>query len=339
MADEHLHHGDNYEDQPDIVEPDVPEIVSFSSDSGPPLLPEIPQGPDQPFAVTNEHGVPYGEGQPVGYRWRAHHDLQPRGVTWHWTAGWKLAHADAALGGPWKEGMKNRRKASSHYGIGRTFAEGVSRYVSLEDRSWHAGAGQKVRWDGAIYDGSQRDDKGARTCLGVEVVNRGHDYTGDDGVKVAGVGGHRLNVQPWTEEQLVMCIHVGKEIVGRWNHLRPEDHHGHHDLCPGRKEDVGSFPFARVLRGIYNDESIRDVWSPLWSAAGRQRALIALGYDLGKWGADGSWGGQSRKALLTFQEDHGLVAHGYWSTFVCRAVDDALLEKGLDLDDVTAEPA
>ena len=46
-----------------------------------------------------------------------------------------------------------------------------------------------------------------------------------------------------------------------------------------------------------------------------QRMLVALGYDLGKFGpnrdgVDGSWGGASRSALIEFEERAGLLANG-----------------------------
>ena len=134
-----------------------------------------------------------------------------------------------------------------------------------------------------------------------------------------------------------MAIAVGKEIVARWPNIRPEDHHGHHDLCPGRKEDVASFPFARVLRGIYGTTDVRDVWTPLWSVMGRQRALVAAGYSMAPYGADGDWGGLSKAALKQFQADHGLPVNEFWTLGVSRAVDAALAEKGLDLHQVVQD--
>ena len=127
---------------------------------------------------------------------------------------------------------------------------------------------------------------------------------------------------PWTEEQILMMIHVGKQIVERFPHIGPRDHHGHHDICPGRKTDVCGFPFAEVLQGIYEDETIPDVWSEFWDIESRQEALIELGYDLGSYGADGDWGRMSEAALEKFQADNDMVVDGMWDTYVCWKIHD-----------------
>jgi peptidoglycan hydrolase-like protein with peptidoglycan-binding domain len=41
-----------------------------------------------------------------------------------------------------------------------------------------------------------------------------------------------------------------------------------------------------------------------------QEALMARGYDLGRWGADGIFGNQTLKALKAFQKDSGIKADG-----------------------------
>jgi peptidoglycan hydrolase-like protein with peptidoglycan-binding domain len=41
-----------------------------------------------------------------------------------------------------------------------------------------------------------------------------------------------------------------------------------------------------------------------------QEALMARGYDLGRWGADGIFGKQTLKAVKAFQEDYSLKTDG-----------------------------
>jgi len=54
-----------------------------------------------------------------------------------------------------------------------------------------------------------------------------------------------------------------------------------------------------------------------------QEELLQRGYDLGKWGADGSFGDQTYKAVVAFQKDSGLTPDG-----ICGPRTwDALLEQ------------
>ena len=276
--------------------------------------------------ISKEHMIPLESGQAVSKGWVSYTQHKPMGVTWHWTAGSTLDSCNKALGGAnaWRKG-----KASAHFGVGRTFEEGVAQYVSLENRSWHAGLNQTLRWDGGKCKQGGKKYSGARTTVGIETVNVGYARKGfvaeSDWIEGATANGKVTRfIQPWTEEQIEMCIVLGKHIQKRWGHLTWEDHHDHQDLCAGYKEDSIGFPFARVLRGIYADPSIPDMWSPFLLIEQRQQALIDLGYDLGKWGADGDWGRASDGALRDFQRDSKMVENGMWTTFVSKAIYKAL---------------
>ncbi|MEO1292488.1 MAG: N-acetylmuramoyl-L-alanine amidase [Pseudomonadota bacterium] len=203
-------------------------------------------------------------------------------------------------------------RVSWHYGVGLGTSmtkgdmdehEGVERYVGLEDRSHHAGKKQLVRWDGYGRSGySERsgkvkrvylsgDDKASRTTIGIEVVNRGklvtQHFTRRDKTKgtrraynvppepveYASISGEPKAWPVFSDVQYDMMIAVGREIVARWPHLRPWHHHGHMDICPGYKSDPQGLDFHRLLCGIYPDETIPDIWTPLSSVAQRQRTL------------------------------------------------------------------
>ncbi len=285
----------------------------------------------------NNHLVPLQPGHAVSRSWTSTTGHRPLGVTWHWTAIESLARTRSILGG----NNTIASQVSAHYGIGRTFVEGVDRYVSLENRSWHAGIGQKLRWDGRQ---SNNNTKGARACIGIETCNVGYARPGHpaqpDWITAVDTNSSWvMRVQPWTEDQMAMMIAVGKEIIERWPHIPPEAHHGHNDICPGYKQDVAGFPFAKILREIYEDPSIRDIWSPLWTTVARQRVLIALGFDLGPTKDDGLWGTFSQRALDRFQQSVDAVRIPYWTTFTCRDADRELLSRGLDLFEVCSSPA
>ncbi len=278
--------------------------------------------------TIRDYLLPVAYGQAVDVGWPSSTGGKPRGITWHWTATATLTEARALIGGP---NPKRKGEASAHYCVGRSAAEGIDRWVSLDNRSWHAGALQTLRWDGRVFSGP--DDKGSRTCIGIETVNVGYAREGypaqADWALAATPEGKEYRIQPWTAEQIDMCIYVGRLTLARWPHITVRDHHGHHDLCPQYKEDVAAFPFARVLRGIYRDETIPDVWTSTWTLRDRQRTLIALGYDLGRTGADGLWGPRSASALKSFQSRVGLPANGLWTSFVSWKAYDVAKARGL----------
>src|SRR5712692_8170312 len=300
--------------------------------------------------------LPLEPGQAVSPGWPS--PTGPVGVTWHWAATWDLLTCSRVLGGknPLRKGQ-----ASAHYAVGRSSQEGVNQYVTLENRSWHAGIEQLFRWDGQAL--TSPSEKASRTTVGVETITIGFARDGvpaqadwievdtPDGlthlrvqpwtdeqvslmirhgctrkcVRPSGVstsiqsdGLTHLRVQPWTDEQVSLMIELGRDIVAKFPHIKPEHHHGHSDLCPTYKRDVLGFPFAKVLQGIYQDESLPDVWTPFRTVVDRQRALVTLGYDLGPSGADGDSGRRSRDALVKFHTDSGLPAQPYWTTFTCR---------------------
>jgi len=57
-----------------------------------------------------------------------------------------------------------------------------------------------------------------------------------------------------------------------------------------------------------------------------QENLMALGYDLGRWGADGDFGNDTYNAVVQFQRDHGLEADGEAGPDTLGALETALKE-------------
>ena len=55
-----------------------------------------------------------------------------------------------------------------------------------------------------------------------------------------------------------------------------------------------------------------------------QEKLQRLGYDLGRWGADGDFGADTYNAVVKFQKDHGLEADGEIGPMTMEAIDQAL---------------
>ena len=283
----------------------------------------------------NDFFIPIQPGNAVHKAWTKTTNYQAKGVTWHWTAMAKLKDSRKTLQG------LGSRKVSAHFCVGSSFAEGVDRYVSLENRSWHAQVNQKLRWDG---EKSVKRTSGISACIGVETAHVGYERQGypaspDWGIFLDPTSETYRRIPPWGEEQFKMMVEVGKQILDRWPYIPWQHHHGHHDICPGYKTDVVGFDFARLLRRIYDNPKIPDVWTPLWTTEARQRVLISLGYDLGEWLDDGFWGDYSKRALTEFQREHSKVITPFWTTFTCQDAHREVTKKGLSLETIATAPA
>lgn len=287
------------------------------------------------LTIDDSYLIPLEDGHAVSPGWPEETGGRPWGVTWHWTATWNLQRCDELLGGATAE---RRGVASAHLAVGRNLDEGVHRYVSLDDRSWHAGKNQTLCCDGRAR--TSEAWKGARTTVGIEAVYIGYSRPevprGQTWRRAHSPDGSReMWLPPWPPEQIAMLIEIGRRVVARWPHLTPRDHHGHVDLCPSYKLDPAGFPYAEVLRSIYDDPELPDVWSGLWTLFGRHKVLAALGNDPRP--DDGrTWGASSDAALRQLQRDLGLVVDGMWTTFVNWRVFDELKARGLSLEEVVA---
>lgn len=67
----------------------------------------------------------------------------------------------------------------------------------------------------------------------------------------------------------------------------------------------GNKGLIKVVRFIQDDETV-----PIVTVLDVQKALLALGYSLPKWGADGEYGSETAGAIRAFQKDKGLEETG-----------------------------
>ena len=84
----------------------------------------------------------------------------------------------------------------------------------------------------------------------------------------------------------------------------------------------GSETFVTTLRKGDKGEDVRVL----------QNKLLALGYGLPKYGADGSYGAETTAAVIAFQTDKGLMTDG-----ICGPITQAALES-VDTGDTTTDP-
>ena len=91
-------------------------------------------------------------------------------------------------------------------------------------------------------------------------------------------------------------INGGWNRIGLWNRVS-YDYGDEGEAEPAQSTKASLEP---LLRKGDRGEAVKEM----------QEALMARGYDLGRWGADGIFGKQTLKAVKAFQEDCGIKADG-----------------------------
>lgn len=108
--------------------------------------------------------------------------------------------------------------------------------------------------------------------------------------------------------------------------------YGHHDFgkpaCPG-------FALTALIETLRAEPDVLAALTPL-TVEEWQRALVRLGYDLGRFGpeldgVDGEWGGRSAVSLVAFQRSRGVPRTGLRDAHTARQVAHALQERGITL--------
>lgn len=74
-----------------------------------------------------------------------------------------------------------------------------------------------------------------------------------------------------------------------------------------------SSPITTILKKGAKGDQVREL----------QSRLISLGYDLGKWGADGDFGNATVRAVMEFQQDHKIIASGIVDEATLMAIEEA----------------
>jgi len=152
-------------------------------------------------------------------------------------------------------------KVSAHYMVSE---DGTTvQLVDEAKRAWHAGVSE---WQGESNINS--------ASIGIEIVNGGHDYPGNDGTLPA-----------YPDLQINAVIALCKDIMTRHGALEVL---GHSDIAPARKIDPGEhFPWAGLAAaGLgFLPENISDDHRVLFDLRSRdrgvaivQRGLAHIGY-------------------------------------------------------------
>lgn len=198
---------------------------------------------------------------------------------------------------------------------------------SLQDiDSWHkqrgwVGCGYHflVRKDGSVYRGRPENAEGAH-CYGYNSCSIGVCFEGN----------YMEDSMPQEQKQAGIELH--KYLMEKYQLDRIEPHRAlYNTSCPGDK-----FPFDEIKNASLNCQGSTVNYQPIqnrsWLQVGDsgdkvkelQAQLMELGYDLGSYGADGSYGQATKNAVYKFQQDNGLSADGLAGDQTFKCIKDKL---------------
>ena len=129
---------------------------------------------------------------------------------------------------------------------------------------------------------------------------KGEKYTEDDDFLL---GGDLLVTR--TKGHTVVCITSGSKAGA---------------YTPEKPKVLG----ARVLKNGHEGDDVKEL----------QSLLIQLGYDLGKWGADGDFGDATEMAVRKFQKEHGCEVDGKVGSETLVAINATLNAEGDESENV-----
>ncbi len=148
-------------------------------------------------------------------------------------------------------------KVSAHYVVEED--GGIIQMVNEEDRAWHAGVSS---WNGITDVNS--------ASIGIEIVNRGHDF----------------DLPDFPEEQIGAVLWLSQEIMKRHD-IKAHNVVGHSDVAPGRKIDPGEkFPWHLLAAegiGLWPNEPSEDQ-RILFESGDRDRGISAAQMGLANMG-------------------------------------------------------
>ena len=204
------------------------------------------------------------------------------------------------------------KKASSNYGIG--YDGRIGMYVEEKDRSWCSSSGTNDNRAITIECASDMTDPYAVNDKVYEsLINLLVDICRRNGIKELKWKG---------DKSLVGQIDKQNMTVHRWfaNKACPGDYlyNRHGDIAnrvnamlnAGTPVSDDPEPIPIPYNELVYGKSLLKKGKKGDAVKTLQIILISLGYDLGKWGADGSFGGCTEQAVKKFQNDHNLDDDG-----------------------------
>lgn len=210
-------------------------------------------------------------------------------------------------------GLKFKSGSGIRYStVGIVLHHAAASSASVETvHSWHLNNGWigigyhfYVRKDGSVYRGRPENWIGSHTY--------GYNSTM---IGICAEGNFETEKMP--EEQKNAIIELLAYLRGKYGDLKV---YGHRDLdstaCPGK-----NYPFDEIVNGKATETTeggntvnialnVLGMGDEGEQVKTLQRLLIALGYDLGWYGADGDFGSKTDTAVKAFQKKHNLDVDG-----------------------------
>ena len=281
--------------------------------------------------------------------YRGTRKFTPKGVLWHSTGAnnpylkrYVQPDDNAADRGEWLNRLgKNQygndwnhidRQAGLNFWIGKLADGSVAAVQTMpwDFRPWGCGSGSKGSCNNThiqfeICEDGLNDEAYFRACykeacevtaylcqmygidpLGTCVTNGVNCPTIIDhiGSHKLGLGSNHGDIQHWSKRYGITMANVRHDVavlLKGAGQVTPSD-----PVTP----DV---PASDMLRKGDKGDAVRAM----------QEMLIACGYDLGSWGADGSFGKQTEVALIQFQQDNKLAVDGVYGSESKTALEQA----------------
>jgi hypothetical protein len=107
----------------------------------------------------------------------------------------------------------------------------------------------------------------------------------------------------------------------RYKAIRPALERIYGVELPDLLQELKEFQAGEGFRVVYDTQEV-------------QEALLNLGFDLGPWGADGSWGDKTTEAFMSFEEAHGVPKEfidGRPDKHSIPKLEEALEQRGFEL--------
>lgn len=213
----------------------------------------------------------------------------------------------------------------------------AQRATPQQIHEWHLRRG----WLGAGYNVYVRKDGSVWELRPLWAVGAHAEGVNSESIGVCAEGMyHPLSGQPYDREmpaeQFDALVKVVKDLMEEYPYIKWIKGHnevpGSTTACPG-----SYFPLKKIVIAATNSSNIEEVDDMKKGDRGPaverlQRLLMALGYQLPKYGIDGIFGAETEAAVNAFKKSAGLPQNGIVDVTIMIAMAERLLQSKVALE-------